>query len=513
MKTFSPDEIARLLVLDAYEILDSPPEESFDRVARLASEFLQTPIALVSLVDESRQWFKAKVGVDAKETPREHAFCAHAILQPQVMVVPNALEDDRFCDNPLVTGPPFIRFYAGVPLKVSSGHNLGTLCVIDREPRSFTLRESKILADLAAIVIDELELRKHRAMLQEALATTSFALQTSQAGVFWIYPTGVLKLSPECKELLGYVSDEASGDVFSWLAARVHPQDFAQFQAYCCRVRGGVARRVEEVFRFYLDSEQWRWLALTAAPMKTSGRTVGLFRDVSVERQAKEDLEHSNAELKRFAHVASHDLKAPLRGIEHTASWIAEDCEDLLPEDSKTHLRLLLSRVVRMKALLQDLLTYARVGSWRDTERFEILAAIRDAVEDSCPPEGTHIDLEGQEIQVQGHRVPLEQIVRNLVSNAIKHHDRDVIHIQIAVRNNGAMATIDVVDDGPGIAPRFHARIFEMVTTLAPRDQVEGSGLGLAIVQRIVHQHGGTLEVSSEGRGTSFSFSWPICWE
>ena len=154
------NEPERLQAIRNYNILDTLPEDAFDRITRLASRILKTPIALVSLVDSDRQWFKSHHGLDVTETPRDLAFCAHAILGDGVMVVPNATEDPRFFGNPLVTGQPDIRFYAGAPLKTADGHKLGTLCAIDRKSRTdFTEDDQKALADLAAMVMDELDLR------------------------------------------------------------------------------------------------------------------------------------------------------------------------------------------------------------------------------------------------------------------------------------------------------------------------------------------------------------------
>lgn len=153
-------EEARLANLHSYNVLDTEPEECFDRITRVAKSALRVPIALVSLVDADRQWFKSKQGLEADETPREISFCTYAIREDIPFIVDDATKDDRFRNNPLVTGNPNIRFYAGIPLKTPKGFNLGTLCVIDMVPRELTAVEVVVLQDLARLVVDELELRQ-----------------------------------------------------------------------------------------------------------------------------------------------------------------------------------------------------------------------------------------------------------------------------------------------------------------------------------------------------------------
>ena len=161
-----PDEPGRLAVLREYRVLDSLPEVQFDDIAFLASYICGTPIALVSLVDENRQWFKAKVGTDLEQTSRDVAFCAHAILEPdEIFVVPDALEDHRFATNPLVRDEPRIRFYAGAPLISPEGMPLGTLCVMDETPGALSAAQTRALGALAREVVVHLELRRVVAML------------------------------------------------------------------------------------------------------------------------------------------------------------------------------------------------------------------------------------------------------------------------------------------------------------------------------------------------------------
>ncbi|WP_225867471.1 sensor domain-containing diguanylate cyclase [Cyanobium sp. NIES-981] len=158
------DEPDRQRDLERYGVLDSPDDTHFDRLVRLASTVLETPIALISLIDKNRQWFLARHGLDITETPREQAFCAHTITEGEPLVVPDARTDPRFCTNPLVLGEPGIRFYAGAPLASAEGHNLGSLCVIDRQPRRLSAAQVKLLQELADLVVRELELRRQTSL-------------------------------------------------------------------------------------------------------------------------------------------------------------------------------------------------------------------------------------------------------------------------------------------------------------------------------------------------------------
>jgi len=162
------NEAKRLKVLWQYDVLDTVPEELFDDLTELAARICEAPIALISLVDENRQWFKAKVGVSIQETSRDISFCAHAIKQQDLFIIPDATKDLRFAHNPLVVSDPKIRFYAGAPLITPDGHALGTLCVIDKVPRELRPEQQQALRVLARHVITQLELRRHAKELAEA---------------------------------------------------------------------------------------------------------------------------------------------------------------------------------------------------------------------------------------------------------------------------------------------------------------------------------------------------------
>lgn len=156
------DEAQRLLALDAVRLVDTPPESVFDRLTWLASQVTDSPMALISLLTSRRQWFKSRIGIEAGETPREWAFCSHAILQNGLFVVEDATRDPRFQGNPLVIGEPHIRFYAAFPLLDGGNHPLGTLCILDREPRKLRDREVRSLRELAALASEEIQRRVPR---------------------------------------------------------------------------------------------------------------------------------------------------------------------------------------------------------------------------------------------------------------------------------------------------------------------------------------------------------------
>ena len=160
-----PDEAGRLAALRRYAILDTPPDEAFDRVARLAASLFKAPIALVSFLDEDRAWFKSHIGVGISEIPRDITLCARTVLSDEITLVPNALEDPTFASNPLVVGELGVRFYAGAPLITRDGHRIGVLCVVDRRPRNeFSSEDQSRLATLARLVMNELELKRELAV-------------------------------------------------------------------------------------------------------------------------------------------------------------------------------------------------------------------------------------------------------------------------------------------------------------------------------------------------------------
>ena len=251
-------------------------------------------------------------------------------------------------------------------------------------------------------------------------------------------------------------------------------------------------------------------------------RAVGLlFEDVTERRRTAEalaqharELERSNKELDDFAYVASHDLKAPLRDIDSLATWIEEDTREILPEESGRHLATIRDRIGRMERLLDDLLRYSRAGRvFHPPEAFVLRAVLDEVLSVVSPPDRFEVIVTGDSPTLRAPRVPLELVLRNLIQNAVKHHRSDGGRIEIGIALLDEHVEISVSDDGPGIGPEFHQRIFRMFQTLRPRDELEGSGMGLAIVKKVVEAHGGVVSVESAlGSGATFRFTWPREW-
>ncbi len=239
-------------------------------------------------------------------------------------------------------------------------------------------------------------------------------------------------------------------------------------------------------------------------------------RDARRELEAKlVELEQSNSDLQKFAYVASHDLKSPMRAVHQLAAWIEEELEDVEGlEDTEVHkyLSQLKGRADRMQNLLDSLLTYATVGENQgELSSFESGACIRDVIEFISPPDDIKIVIVGDMPRVFGEKALFEQVISNLLSNAIKHSDAESGQIEVSARSLGTFYEFSIKDDGPGIPKKYHARIFELFQTLKRRDEVEGSGMGLAIIKKIIERRGGSIAVDSNPdvqRGSTFRFTW-----
>lgn len=272
-----------------------------------------------------------------------------------------------------------------------------------------------------------------------------------------------------------------------------------------------------------------RFVDLVYYPLKEAGGTrtgvVAHGSDVTehvlarreLERKAEElarlaaALEASNRELDQFAYVASHDLKAPLRGISNLSQWIEDDLGERLTDESRGHLGLLRGRVHRMEGLIDGILEYSRAGRVRErAERVDTGALAREVVDLLAPPPGVRVEVAPEMPVLVTERLPLQQVLLNLVGNAVKHARPGGGHVRVEARRDDGAWELAVRDDGPGIAPEFHDRIWGMFQTLQPRDRVEGTGIGLSIVKKLAESRGGRAWVeSAPGAGAVFRVRWP----
>jgi PAS domain S-box-containing protein len=272
-------------------------------------------------------------------------------------------------------------------------------------------------------------------------------------------------------------------------------------------------------------------IEISISDMKQDNRMIAIIRDITERKQAEErlqthadelarlnlllanantHLENRNQELDQFAYVASHDLKAPLRAIANLSEWLEEDLQEQLPEENLLHMQLLRQRVHRMEALINGLLDYSRIGrTHTKSEKVSVRELLEEIIDSLAPPPSFNITLTPELPTLRTKRVLLRQVFANLINNAIKHHNRPDGNITIGMNDLGKAYEFSVADDGKGIDPRYHAKIFTIFQTLEARDKVENTGVGLSIVKKIVETEGGNIRLESQlGQGTTFYFTW-----
>lgn len=286
------NEQARLETLRKYEILDTEPDEALDAMVELAAYICEVPISAISLVDENRQWFKAITGLDAKETPRDVAFCAHAILQTTPLVVPDATQDERFHDNPLVTSQPDIRFYAGVPLATPEGDHIGTLCVIDREPRQLTQKQLNAIGVLSKNIMAHLNLRlshkRARQYVEDLQLAASIFDAASDAMLVTDVDNRIITVNPAFTSTTGYTLAEVVGKDPKILSSDHHDTTFYKQMWESLGASGhwhGELRNKRKNGEEYIE-----WLSINVIFNEDGKKRmhVGIFSDITEKKMAQD---------------------------------------------------------------------------------------------------------------------------------------------------------------------------------------------------------------------------------
>ncbi|MHB2015487.1 MAG: sensor histidine kinase [Candidatus Xenobia bacterium] len=289
--------------------------------------------------------------------------------------------------------------------------------------------------------------------------------------------------------------------------------------------------RFLHLMRLHDDSTQEAYEILTfrdgrvfecySLPQRLHDRTVGRvwsFRDITARHRAEEqksrllkELEQANNELKDFAYIVSHDLKAPLRAIGSLAAWIVSDYGDKLDQDGLEQMALLVGRVKRMQGLIDGILQYSRVGRVRETlAQTDLNNLLQQILDSLSPPEQIEVKVQANMPTVSGEKTRIQQVFQNLISNAIKYMDKPAGRIDVGWQDRVDCWQFSIADNGPGIEERFFSKIFQIFQTLVPRDDMESTGIGLTIVKKVVELHGGQIWVESQmGQGTTFYFTLP----
>ena len=493
------NEQARLEALRRYGILDTPPEEPFDRLTRLASSMLGTPVALISLTDDTRQWFKSARGLEITSTPRDLAFCEHAIQSDDVFVVADATCDERFADNPLVAGSPGIRFYAAAPLTTSDGHRLGTLCVIDHEerPAGLTPFQQQQLRDLAALVVDQLELRRSTAELKTRLEELEKSEQRyrllfrNNPQPMWVYDSetlAFLDVNAASETMYGYSRD----DFLASTILDIRPKEDAD------HVRELAQRAPQGMVR----TGPWRHLRkdgsvlfarISSHPTMFEGRRARLVlaNDVSAEKHLEEQLVQSQKmeAIGQLAGGIAHDFNNLLTVINGYAQLLISRLHEADP--LRVDAGHILQAGDRAAVLTQQLLAFSRrqvlqprpldVAVVIENLQPMLRRLLRDDIE-------VRTSLPASLPPVMVDPGQLEQVLLNLAINGADampgggtlsmEASQAFIDDQAGERHDlasGAYVIVSVSDSGVGMDEDTRTRIFEPFFTTKPKGRGSAS--------------------------------------
>jgi len=535
------DEPERLKALQSYEILDTEAEQQYDDITFLASRICGTPIAMISLVDETRQWFKSKVGVHFQETSRDTSFCAHGILGNGIFVVKDALEDERFATNPLVTGEAHIRFYAGAPLRTSDGHNLGMICVNDRVPRDLTVEQMEALRALSRQVVAQFELKRNLHELQqtfahlnatrETLQLLSSAVEQSKESILItdaeldLPGPRIVFLNPAFTRMTGYAADEVIGKTPRLLQGPL--TDKAVLKRLRQTLEKGEVFEGEAIN--YRKGGQDFDLEWQIAPIRDSEGVithyVAIQRDVTEHKKLEARLLQSQKmeTIGKLAGGVAHEFNSILTAIIGQSEYVIEKSS---PDDPRAKsAKEIHMAAERAAGLTRQLLAYGRKQILQPEviDLDQVLLQMRGTIEHLM---GRNVVVRiSSASDLKTIRIDpgqMEQVIINLVMNAADAMpnggaltletanvalDEDYVQ-PIPGLKPGSYVMLAISDTGCGMTDEVKARAFEPFFTTKAVGQ--GTGLGLSTCYGIIKQSNGHINLYSEtARGTSFRVYLP----
>lgn len=528
-EAIKPDnDAARVAALCGMRLLDSPREERFDRITRTAQRVFDVPIVLISLVDDGRQWFKSRVGMQRTETSRAESFCGHAILTADALVVPDALADARFADNPLVTGPEHLRFYAGMPLKGTDGHLIGTLCLLDRVARQFGPADVAALGDLASWAEIELNLQsvsEANAVSREKEARLRAIVDHAGDGIITIDQRGRIEsFNPAAAIMFGYMPLQVIGEDFRRLMTEDFHHEAERFlERFSDGTTLGNSRLSFEMMGLREDGTAFP-AELVVSEMRLGGRRGfnGIVRDLT-ERKRIEQMKTE------FVANVSHELRTPVTSIRGALGLLASGTLGDMAPPAKALLDIAYSNCERLVRLVNDILDIEKIES--GNMRFEFVAQpllplVQQAIGSTSHYAGQYdvtlrlaADAEDATVSIDADR--MIQVVVNLLSNAVKFSPPGgivTIDLQrLPAGHNGHAAPanrirLTVADHGGGIPEAFRSRVFQKFAQADNTDSREksGTGLGLSISRTIVERHGGVIGFVSSDAGSVFHVELPL---
>ncbi|RZK82393.1 MAG: GAF domain-containing protein [Pedobacter sp.] len=503
-------EKARVEAVKSYHIFDTAEEKDYDVLAALASSICQIPIALITFIDEKRQWFKSHHGTDFTENLRELSFCTHAIASnEEIMIVEDPSADSRFAENPLVTGPTQISYYAGVPLINEDGYALGTLCVLDQRTHQLSADQIAALKILGKQVVDKLELRRKVNLLQAANQVLELALDAGNLGSYDLdVNTGIISCTDQCKLNYGLRNDTPFN--FPDLMEIMLPQ-------YRQSVRQQIDIALEKRDVFQVEYQvSWpdgstHWISAFGKARADEGgeftRIVGVTQNITHRKEVEQRKDD-------FLAVVSHELKTPITTLKANLQLIDKLKHN--PE-SPTFNKMIDSSsrsLAKINDMVSDLLNMHRYSE-NQLQLDKTTFTVHDMLHVCC----NHVRIDGKhdliisgdekiELYADEHRI--DQVVVNFVNNAVKYApDSKNIHLHIEADKESVK--VSVRDSGPGIPPDHLPHLFDRYWR-ADRSSVKytGLGLGLYICSEIIKRHDGQIGVDSElGKGSTFWFTIP----